>query len=92
MGTIINLSINQTLSRTLLTSGTTLVACLSLYLLGGSVIHDFALTILLGVIIGTYSSIFVASPILLAFGDVNQYRQSQRKPESYERPGEHGIV
>ena len=56
MGTIINLSSNQTLSRTWLTSGTALGACLSLYLLGGSVIHDFALTILLGVIIGTYSS------------------------------------
>ena len=62
MGTIINLSINQTLSRTLLTSGTTLVACLSLYLLGGSVIHDFALTILLGVIIGTYSSDICGQP------------------------------
>lgn len=92
MGALINLSINQTLSRTLLTSGTTLMACLSLYLLGGSVIHDFALTILLGVLIGTYSSIFVASPILLAFGDVQQYRQGQREPENYERPGEHGIV
>lgn len=92
MGALINLSINQTLSRTLLTSGTTVMACLSLYLLGGSVIHDFALTILLGVLIGTYSSIFVASPILLAFGDVQQYRQGQREPESYERPGEHGIV
>lgn len=92
MGGLINLSINQTLSRTLLTSGTTLVACLSLYLLGGSVIHDFALTILLGVLIGTYSSVFVASPILLAFGDVNQYRQGQKDPDAYERPGEHGIV
>ncbi|MCH5276575.1 MAG: protein translocase subunit SecF [Desulfovibrionaceae bacterium] len=91
MGSIINKSVNQTLSRTLLTSATTLAACLSLYLLGGSVIHDFALTILLGVLIGTYSSIFVASPILLAFGDVGQYHRSQQA-ESYEKPGEHGVV
>lgn len=92
MGSLINLSVNQTLSRTVLTSGTTLVTCLSLYLLGGSVIHDFALTILLGVLIGTFSSVFVASPILLAFGDAEDYRQGQKGPENYERPGEHGIV
>lgn len=92
MESIINLSANQTLSRTLMTSGTTLLTCTSLYLLGGSVIHDFALTMLLGVIIGTYSSIFVASPILLAFGDVEMYRHSQTRQETYERPGEHGIV
>lgn len=64
----INISINQTLSRTLLTSGTTLLVVLCLYLLGGGVIHDFALALLIGIIVGTYSSIFVASPILLGFG------------------------
>jgi preprotein translocase subunit SecF len=64
---IINRSINQTLSRTLLTSGTTLLVVLSLYVFGGGVIHDFALALLIGVTIGTYSSVFVASPILLAF-------------------------
>jgi SecD/SecF fusion protein len=64
---IINASINQTLSRTLLTSLTTLVVVLSLYLLGGVVIHDFAFAMLIGVIAGTYSSIFVASPILVAW-------------------------
>lgn len=92
MGEIINLSLNQTLSRTLLTSGTTLLACLSLYLLGGSVIHDFALTILLGVFIGTFSSIFVATPILIAFGDVNDYHAAQDDGSVFERPGEHGVV
>ena len=66
-GITINSSINQTLSRTLLTSGTTLLVVLSLYFLGGGVIHDFALALLIGIIVGTYSSIFVASPILLAF-------------------------
>lgn len=92
MSEIINLSLNQTLSRTLLTSGTTLLACLSLYVLGGSVIHDFALTILLGVIIGTFSTIFVATPILIAFGDTKDYYAAQGDGEVFERPGEHGVV
>lgn len=62
---IMNSSINETLSRTILTSTTTLVVVLALFVLGGGVIHDFAFAILIGVIVGTYSSIFVASPILL---------------------------
>ena len=62
---ILNLSINQTLSRTVLTSLTTLVVVLFLYLFGGEVIKSFAFALLIGVIVGTYSSIFVASPILL---------------------------
>ncbi|MDQ7031515.1 MAG: protein translocase subunit SecF [Desulfonauticus sp.] len=64
---IINKSINQTLSRTILTSGTTLLVVLSLLILGGGVIHDFALALFIGIIVGTYSSIYVASPILLSF-------------------------
>jgi len=64
---IVNVSINQTLSRTLLTSLTTLVVVLSLYLRGGVVIHNFAFAMLVGVIVGTYSSIFVASPLLVAW-------------------------
>lgn len=66
---LINKSISQTLSRTLLTSLTTLMVVTSLLLFGGGIIHDFALVMFIGVIIGTYSSIFVASPILLLFGD-----------------------
>ena len=92
MADIINTSVNQTLSRTIMTSATTLVASLALYLLGGSVIHDFALTITLGVVFGTFSSVFVASPILMAFGDVDLYHTKASKNDDYERPGEHGIV
>ena len=62
---VMNSSINETLSRTILTSTTTLVVILALFVLGGGVIHDFAFAILIGVIVGTYSSIFVASPVLL---------------------------
>ncbi|MCJ2163864.1 MULTISPECIES: protein translocase subunit SecF [unclassified Pseudodesulfovibrio] len=65
---IINMSVNQTLSRTIMTSATTLMVVFCLFVLGGSVIHDFALALLIGVGVGTYSSIFVASPILLGFG------------------------
>ena len=59
----INLSITETLSRTMITSGTTLFVVLSLFLLGGEIIHDFAFALLVGVLIGTYSSIYVASPL-----------------------------
>lgn len=62
---IINASINEVLSRTIIVSLTTLLAALSLFLFGGEVLHDFSLAIILGVIIGTYSSIFVASPIVM---------------------------
>jgi len=65
---VINKSINQTLSRTIMTSLTTLLVVAALFALGGSVIHDFALALLIGIGVGTYSSIFVASPILLGFG------------------------
>ncbi len=64
-GSVINHSINETLSRTIITSLTTFVVVLSLYLFGGSVIHDFAFAILVGVLVGTYSSIFVASPLMV---------------------------
>ena len=62
---VLNTSVNQTLSRTVLTSLTTMVALLSLYFLGGEVIAPFAFTMLIGVVVGTYSSIFIASPMLL---------------------------
>jgi len=62
---IINDALNQVLSRTILTSVTTLLAVLVLYLFGGPVLRDFALVLIIGVIVGTYSSIFIASPILL---------------------------
>ena len=62
---VLNLSVNQTLSRTVLTSGTTLAALLALYFLGGEVIRPFAFAMLIGVAVGTYSSIYIASPLLL---------------------------
>jgi SecD/SecF fusion protein len=65
---VMNLAINQTLSRTLLTSGLTFLAVLVLFVLGGRVINDFALILLIGIVVGTYSSIFIASPIVLLFG------------------------
>lgn len=65
---VINASINQTLSRTVITSGTTLMVLLSLFLLGGQVIHGFALALLVGIFVGTYSSIFVASLLTLKLG------------------------
>jgi SecD/SecF fusion protein len=62
---IMNESINQTLSRTILTSTVTLIPIVCLFLLGGAVLHDFSLAIIIGVVVGTYSSIFIASPIVL---------------------------
>jgi preprotein translocase subunit SecF len=64
---IINRSVNETLSRTILTSMTTLIVVIALFVLGGGIIHDFAFAMILGVMIGTYSSVYVASPILLAW-------------------------
>jgi preprotein translocase subunit SecF len=65
MEQLMNASMNETLSRTILTSGTTLVVVLALFILGGAVIHDFAFAMLIGIVAGTYSSIYVASPFLL---------------------------
>jgi preprotein translocase subunit SecF len=63
---IINRSVNETLSRTLLTSVTTLFVVVTLFVLGGGIIHDFAFAMIVGVLVGTYSSIYVASPIIIA--------------------------
>lgn len=62
---VVNRSINETLSRTILTSGTTLLVIAALFIFGGGVIHNFAFALLVGVLVGTYSSIFVASPLLI---------------------------
>ena len=69
---IANISINETLSRTLITSLTTLVALLSIFILGGEILKGFSFAMILGVIIGTYSSVFVASPVL------NYFKVSQK--------------
>jgi SecD/SecF fusion protein len=62
---IMNTSINDTLSRTLLTGGTTLLAVAALYFLGGPTLNDFAFAIFVGVLVGTYSSIYIAAPLVL---------------------------
>ncbi len=62
---VVNAAVNQTLSRTVITSGTTLIVVLFLFFMGGGVIHDFAFALLIGIIIGTYSSIFVGAPLLI---------------------------
>ena len=67
IGDVSNLSINETLSRTIITSVTTLLALFSIYILGGEILRGFSFAMILGVIIGTYSSIFVAAPILKFF-------------------------
>ncbi len=64
---VVNRSINQTLSRTVLTSGLTLLAVLSIFLFGGEVLHNFAFALVVGILIGTYSSIAVAAPMLVAW-------------------------
>lgn len=65
---IVNISINQTLIRTLLTSFTTFIATFALYWFGGSILEDFSISMLIGIVCGTYSSIFIAAPVMLAFG------------------------
>lgn len=62
---IINISVNQTLSRTILTGGCAIMALIALYVFGGVVIHDFAFTMLIGILIGTYSSVYVACPVVI---------------------------
>lgn len=80
---LINRSINQTLSRTILTSGLTFLTVLALFLFGGEVLHGFALALVIGIIIGTYSSIFIASPILVFWQDLMEQR---KKPSSAVPP------
>jgi len=65
---VVNISLNQTLNRTIMTSFTTLLVLSALYAFGGEIIHGFATALIIGVLIGTYSSIYVASPITLALG------------------------
>jgi SecD/SecF fusion protein len=79
---MINDSVNQTLSRTLLTAFSVWLVVFVLYVLGGEGIHLFAFVMVVGVIVGTYSSIYIASPLLLIFGEGAQpARSRQQKPE-----------
>ena len=74
----VNLSLNQSLTRTINTSVTTLLAVASLLFLGGAVIHDFALAMTIGVFVGTYSSIFIVSPILVSW----YYKDHEKAPRA----------
>ncbi|HEX7124568.1 MAG TPA: protein translocase subunit SecF [Thermodesulfobacteriota bacterium] len=86
LGEVINVSINDVLSRTIVTGTTTLLACISLYIWGGDVLRDFALALTLGILVGTYSSIFVASPILYVWGLPDRQRRPTPAGEP-TRPG-----
>jgi preprotein translocase subunit SecF len=83
---IVNRSINQTLSRTILTAGLTFLTVLALYLFGGEVLRGFSLALVIGILIGTYSSIAIAAPILVAYQDwrINKSKQGGRNA----RPGQ----
>jgi preprotein translocase subunit SecF len=74
---VVNRSINQTLSRTILTAGLTFLTVLALYLFGGEVLHGFSFALVIGILIGTYSSIAVAAPILVAY---QEWRSNRNKP------------
>jgi preprotein translocase subunit SecF len=78
---LINISVNQTLSRTVLTSGLTLLTALSLWLFGGQVLNGFSFALVCGIIAGTYSTVFIASPLLIFW---------QNLVESRKRGGSHG--
>jgi preprotein translocase subunit SecF len=65
---VVNKSINETLSRTIMTGLTTLLVLIALYIFGGEIIHSFAFTLIIGIVVGTYSSIYVASTVLLELG------------------------
>jgi len=77
---LINLSVNQTLSRTVLTSGLTFMTALSLYVFGGSVLSGFSFALVVGILVGTYSSVFVASPILVFWQDFVEARARSSRP------------
>ncbi|MBN1469488.1 MAG: protein translocase subunit SecF [Fusobacteriaceae bacterium] len=76
---LINMSINQSLSRTINTTLTTIIPVLALYFLGGNILSDFALALLIGMVAGTYSSIFIASPLLLEWNKIFKIHQKGTK-------------
>jgi preprotein translocase SecF subunit len=80
---LVNKSINQTLSRTLLTAGPTLLCTVALYFLGGPVLNSIAYALFIGIIVGTYSSIFIASAILVAW---HRYQETRQKAAPAPEP------
>ena len=79
LGDIINMSVNQTLSRTILTSLTVFLTVLALYIFGGAVIHDLAFSLMVGVVFGTYSSVFISCPIVLLFENLQISKMKKGK-------------
>jgi preprotein translocase subunit SecF len=84
---VVNRSINQTLSRTILTAGLTFLTVLALYVFGGEVLHGFSFALVIGILIGTYSSIAIAAPILVAYQD---WRSGRNKPPAMVPAGSGG--
>ncbi len=79
--TVVNTAVNQTLSRTVITSGTTLLVVLFLFFMGGEVIHDFSFALVVGIVIGTYSSIFVGAPIVVEWHQrIDAKKENGKKP------------
>ena len=88
---VVNRAVNETLSRTILTGGTTLIVLLLLFFLGGEVIHDFAFALIIGIVIGTYSSIFVGAPLVVDWKERIEDRgaasgSDPRKPRKRKQP------
>ena len=77
LGELIDLSLNETLSRTLMTSVTTLLALFALFIFGGEVIRSFTFAMIFGIFIGTYSSVYVAAPVLMAIGITREWGNGQ---------------
>ena len=85
-GKLVNASINQTLSRTIITSGTTVFAVLALFVFGGEVLSGFAFTMLVGVISGTYSTIFIAAAAAIVISERRAARRAQAAAPAVSRP------
>ncbi len=86
LAVVINRSVNQTLSRTILTAGATMLVVLALFFLGGEVLHTFALTLIIGIIVGTYSSIYVAAAIVVIWKDFQGRRKLAVVPAAVPPP------
>ncbi|MBZ5602818.1 MAG: protein translocase subunit SecF [Acidobacteriia bacterium] len=83
---LINISVNQTLSRTVLTSGLTLLTALSLFVFGGQVLNGFSFALVVGIIVGTYSSVFIASPILIFWQNLIESRKKAAPQGAVKEP------
>jgi preprotein translocase subunit SecF len=82
---IMNAAINQTLARTIITSGTTLLTMFALFFYGGEIIHNFSLAMIVGILVGTYSSIFIATPVTLALGITREDMMPVKKETTQEQ-------